>query len=400
MNRFIFSLLLLLVCEFGFNQANLHFRRLSVDQGLSQTSVSGIIQDARGYIWVTTYDGLNRYDGYNFKIYRHEPNNPNSLAASRALYMKAEEDGSIWVSTIKGISHYDPYTDKFRNYLPDKNDSTAVPFCLTYYGFINGNGDDIWISGEGGFFVLNKKTGEAKIINSPVVDSVSALDSRCLNFVRFGSKFWCSAAKFSFTTDIKSHETKLTSGPPTAGKFISPTGEKLYFCHDESVYLVDTITGQFKPLQITNRDNLNRKELILQITNGVNYDVKNYIWIGGIPFILTDSTATIVEHTQDDFWVYSAWGFCADRTGNIWAGFEDRGLLTDNYYNTKFRRYKFPNPLSPADHVNAVWSITEESDSVIWITTQNGSFRLNLNTGKSKSFSTLNANETGFPGSI
>ena len=59
---------------------DLRFDRLSLEEGLSQSTVYAIVQDRRGFMWFGTEDGLNRYDGYHFKVYRHEPENPQSLS--------------------------------------------------------------------------------------------------------------------------------------------------------------------------------------------------------------------------------------------------------------------------------------------------------------------------------
>ena len=64
---------------------HLRFDRIPTEQGLSQATVISIIQDNQGFIWFGTEDGLNRYDGYNFTIYRHDPDDPNSLSDNRIL---------------------------------------------------------------------------------------------------------------------------------------------------------------------------------------------------------------------------------------------------------------------------------------------------------------------------
>ena len=72
---------LLLICSVVTQASgpSVRFFKLSIEQGLSQNSINSIIQDNEGYIWIGTQDGVNRYDGYNFKIFRHDPQLPNSL---------------------------------------------------------------------------------------------------------------------------------------------------------------------------------------------------------------------------------------------------------------------------------------------------------------------------------
>ena len=61
---------------------NIRFNRISIAEGLSQVTVTAIVQDRRGFIWLGTQDGLNRFDGYNFSVYKHEPNDPTTLSDS------------------------------------------------------------------------------------------------------------------------------------------------------------------------------------------------------------------------------------------------------------------------------------------------------------------------------
>lgn len=72
-------LLTLLLCCSAFAEPSLRFERIGLNQGLSQSSVYTMLQDSQGFIWVGTQDGLNRYDGYEFKVFRHQAGDPNSL---------------------------------------------------------------------------------------------------------------------------------------------------------------------------------------------------------------------------------------------------------------------------------------------------------------------------------
>ena len=76
---------------------DLRFTRLSTDQGLSQTKVSQIVQDDQGFMWFGTQYGLNRYDGYNFKLFVHDPRNPNGLSGVYTSALFKARDGALWV---------------------------------------------------------------------------------------------------------------------------------------------------------------------------------------------------------------------------------------------------------------------------------------------------------------
>ncbi|MBN4077665.1 SpoIIE family protein phosphatase, partial [bacterium AH-315-C20] len=110
-------LLLLMVFEGNAQVDRLKFERISVEEGLSQSSAFAIAQDSLGYIWIGTYDGLNRYSGYDIKVYKHDPNNQNSLADNYIQALCVGDDGRLWVGTnSQGICVFDPASNDFEQF--------------------------------------------------------------------------------------------------------------------------------------------------------------------------------------------------------------------------------------------------------------------------------------------
>src|SRR5919112_513779 len=90
-------------CFFGFAQKhNLKFEHLDITAGLSQNHIMCILQDSRGFMWLGTRDGLNKYDGYKFTVYKNIPNDKNSLSHNYVTDIIEDFDGNIWVSTFGG----------------------------------------------------------------------------------------------------------------------------------------------------------------------------------------------------------------------------------------------------------------------------------------------------------
>jgi signal transduction histidine kinase/ligand-binding sensor domain-containing protein len=103
------------------------FRNIGVAQGLSQASGLDIVQGARGFIWIATQDGLDRYDGYGFRVYKHDRSDPWSLAANNLHRLMVDRQGRLWVGTTSGgLSRYDAQLDRFDNFRPDPNRSDAL----------------------------------------------------------------------------------------------------------------------------------------------------------------------------------------------------------------------------------------------------------------------------------
>ncbi|MEL6703496.1 MAG: two-component regulator propeller domain-containing protein [Bacteroidota bacterium] len=97
-------------------RAPLRHAYLGVDDGLSHSRVNAIAQDAEGFLWFGTDDGLSRYDGTGFRIYRHDPDEPRSLPHSRVTALHVEDDGTLWVGTQQGLSRFDRRVGAFQRY--------------------------------------------------------------------------------------------------------------------------------------------------------------------------------------------------------------------------------------------------------------------------------------------
>ena len=95
---------------------NIHFTHIGLVDGLSHSTIFAINQDKGGNLWFATYDGVNKYDGYNFTVYRHQYMNPNSIASDISRCIAVDDSDRIWVGTREGLSLYNRYKDAFSNY--------------------------------------------------------------------------------------------------------------------------------------------------------------------------------------------------------------------------------------------------------------------------------------------
>ena len=87
---------------------NLKFTHLTTNDGLSQGYVTAILQDRRGFMWFATRDGLNRYDGNTFVVYKNSPNDPSSLSSNFLHDLIEDDNGYLWISTNTGVNRFDP----------------------------------------------------------------------------------------------------------------------------------------------------------------------------------------------------------------------------------------------------------------------------------------------------
>jgi len=103
------------------------FHNLNSEQGLSQATARCIYQDSKGFLWVGTQDGLNKYDGYTFTIYRHDQADQNSLSNNSVSAILEDKFGMLWIGTTGGgLNRFDRQTEKFTRYLHDANNPQSL----------------------------------------------------------------------------------------------------------------------------------------------------------------------------------------------------------------------------------------------------------------------------------
>jgi ligand-binding sensor domain-containing protein len=128
--------------------AGIRFTRLSTEEGLSQTKVNHVVQDDQGFMWFATQYGLNRYDGYNFKLFVHDPRNPNSLSGVYISALFKDRDGALWVGCDQFLNKFNRATETFTRY--------PVPF-------VNDISQDragtLWLATVKGLYSLDPGTG-------------------------------------------------------------------------------------------------------------------------------------------------------------------------------------------------------------------------------------------------
>jgi signal transduction histidine kinase/ligand-binding sensor domain-containing protein len=129
---------------------HLRFERISLEQGLSQSTVFCMIQDSQGFMWFGTEDGLNRYDGYTFTVYKHDPEDPNSLGGNWIQTILEDDSGMLWVGTSEGgLDRYDRKLDQFTHYRNDPQDPSSLSDDDITAVYQDQDGD-LWIGTGGG----------------------------------------------------------------------------------------------------------------------------------------------------------------------------------------------------------------------------------------------------------
>jgi len=134
------------------------FTRISTADGLSQTRTAQIAQDDRGFIWFGTQHGLNRYDGYKFRVFLHEPGRPGSIAGNFIYSVFKDRSGMLWIGCEQSLDRLDPATEEFRHYRLERDGSEPGPVLH----ISQDRSGTLWLASGSGLRSLNPRTGEMR----------------------------------------------------------------------------------------------------------------------------------------------------------------------------------------------------------------------------------------------
>ncbi|MCX7985942.1 MAG: ATP-binding protein [Bacteroidales bacterium] len=367
--------------------SNILFSRLDINNGLSQNHINCIFKDSRGFIWIGTMSGLNRYDGNTFKVYKHSASDSTSISDNFVISITQGADGLFWIGTRNSFNIYDPRLDVFKHRLP--NELKSFPSLLNQLiSIFSDREKNLWMLTDTLGIIyyqpLKKKWTHLFHRKSDTLSLISNL----VTSVTQDSKgnIW-SINRLGIIEQINASTGRVIS------RFYLPVDNRkenyfyyLYADSDDELWIyTDAPTGlvRFNPtkkyfnkyVQGHSIRNLNNN-----LIRGVIEQSKGYIWVGtdhGGINILNKSTNTfqyILNHPdrENSLSENVVTSMYKDNQGIIWIGTFKKGL---NYYHPdliKFRHYKH-EPSNPAsigfDDINC---FAEDKYGNIWIGTNSG----------------------------
>jgi PAS domain S-box-containing protein len=339
------------------------FEHLSIENGLSQNAGLDIFQDSRGYLWIGTQDGLNRYDGYSFKIYKHDPDDPKSLSHNSILTIAEDGSGALWIGTWGGgLNRYNPVTEQFTRYLHDASDPGSIS-NNTVTSILQDLRGNLWVGTLAGLnrFDPTTSTFEHFVKDSENPQSLSS-DAISVIFEDSNRQLWIGTGAYGI------EGSGLNRFDPTLGKALryqydESDPEGLSSNNISSIYEADDgtfwiTTGGFS----LHGGGLNRFDPETGKTENFRYDPDDLHSLGG-----------------DD--LMTLWG---DSSGMLWIGTWANGLnrmdLSKPGYFTRYTNDPFfPDSLSG----NEVWSLFKDHSGILWIgTSHSGINKLPANSGQ------------------
>jgi ligand-binding sensor domain-containing protein/signal transduction histidine kinase len=170
-------LLLLFNCQIWASSPSLRFEEITLKNGLSQATVLDILQDDQGFMWFATQDGLNRYDGYDFVVYRHDQDNINSLSENYINNVFQDSQGQLWLTTRNGLNRFDPSTNEFTRFYHDIHNPNSLSANWTF-GVIEDRFGRIWVGTyNSGINIYDPKTKVFTALKHDPQDSGSLGDN-------------------------------------------------------------------------------------------------------------------------------------------------------------------------------------------------------------------------------
>lgn len=147
--RLLALLLLLVPLEFALGSEEVRFTHYSTREGLSHSSVCALLQDDDGFLWAGTLAGLNRFDGYNFKVFKQDSKDPFSLSDNYVRSLVKDSKGRIWVGTSEGLDLYDAKHEHFVHYSGVRN--TGLPAGVIHASFVD-RSSNLWVGTDTGLY--------------------------------------------------------------------------------------------------------------------------------------------------------------------------------------------------------------------------------------------------------
>ncbi len=390
---FCLTSILLLFSEM-FSQNHVSFNHLTVENGLSQSAVTCIFQDKDGFMWFGTQDGLNRYDGYNFKVFKNISNDSTSLSDNFIFSIYEDKAGGLYIETQSGkLNKYNPLDESFKILEPGKLDLSSFKMSTVKAIYFDGK-DITWRGGLGkevGLTMENKKTGEKKVYMHNPNDNSSLSDNKVYSVLRDkNGSLWVATFNGLDKLDEKTgkfqHFKNIAGNPNSlSDNWVWPLFEDL-----KGNLWVGTVKGglnKFDPNSNTfisfKNDPSDPKSLDDNFIFSIYEDRSGLIWIGtntgGVNYF--DPSSQVFEHyfniperknSLKDNNVYS---MLVDRKGNYWIGTRKGGLDKFDYKTKNFYNYSH-NPSNPNSLIdNSIQALFEDRSGTLWI----GSFSSGLN---------------------
>lgn len=387
-----YKLIFLLFCALNaIGQSNsIRFSQLSIKDGLSQSSVNQIIQDSKGYMWFATQDGLNKFDGYRFTVYKNDPLDSSSISDNFIHVVYEEPSGDFWVGTDEGLNFFDREKQRFTKFV-----HTADPKSISHnsvWGITRDKKGTLWIAtAEGGLNRLDSVNG--KPVFTAFKQGQSGLASNYLSslFCDSQGNLWIATLGGGVSVldengKFKSYKHENKNGSlanDIVWNFFEDSKKNIWIGTNEGLSKYDPSKKSFQNFISDPKDPYSISGNTIR---SIMEDPEGNIWIGtaggGLNKLdvrgnftwyknLSYNSSSLIGNT-----VYSLF---RDMQGVIWIG-TDNGISRFDYFKQNFSHYQYISSNEKGISSNMIWSILSNKDQTLWLGTDNGLCLLNRRT--------------------
>lgn len=382
MLRLLLTLCGMLFTGIGFADEidGMRFMHIGLEDGLSHSTILGINQDKEGNLWFATYDGLNKYDGYNFTVYRHQYKNPKSIANDITRCVVIDDDNRIWIGTRDGLSLYNRRQNEFSNfYYKKEGQNVAVMNIVPLHK------DWLMIGTAGGILLFDVKGGH--FMSDTLSTALHLLNPSTL--VRQGDCVYIGTESGVYTYSLQDGTLKKLVELPTKARIhgiLCQMFNRIWIATEGSgLYMYDIKAKKLKNYRYEDKTS----GLNSNYVRSLALDQENRLWVGTYSglniykegkdcFSSMESSITQVGTLSQN----SVRCIFRDSQGGMWLGTYWGGL---SYYHSLCNRFQqikhipFYNSLSD----NVVSCIVEDKMNNLWIGTSDGGLNFYDNITKS-----------------
>lgn len=407
----------------------LSFKHFNLAQGLSSSTVEVIFQDSRGFVWVGTRDGLNRYDGNEVLVFKNDTKDPHSISDNYVTTIIEDHNHNLWIGTTNGLNCFDPKQFVFKRYKHHQAGSLSHNYITSIAERENGK---LWIATLGGgvnvletntdkFTYLTAKTKALKsdFVNSLFIDvnkQVFVGTEVGLQKLENDNTFQFSDLEINKIVKKKAVSIKVIkqdkggnlllgtnedglllynyelksfrlfqhneTNPQSLGSNlvrsigVAQSGSIWVGCINGGLNLFDPISGNFYNYQ---NDPNDPKSLSQRTVSAILTDNQANLWVGthrGGVNIFMPNESKFIHHKQENnansLSYNDVKSFCEDKNGNIWIGTDGGGLNLYNRKSGNYTHFKY-NPANKATIAsNEILDIFEDKKGNLWLSTWGG----------------------------
>lgn len=359
---------------------NLKFKKYGIEDGLSQVTSRCLLEDQQGYIWIGTQDGLNRFDGYSFKVFRNDPERPKSLSSSFINCILQDSNGKLLIGTKAGLNIYDENKEAFSAFQNQLSTSNSLS-NNNVTALLEDSKNRIWIGTENGLNLMNHQTTAfERYYHDPTFSS--SLSNNNIHSLLEDSEgnIWIGTENgLNLFNEERQSFLSFHHSAKTGSSLSSNVVTNIFQDNDGQIW-VGTANG-LNQFDFDGKFRRYRHDANDATSIGGNnilsifQDSKENLWVGtanGGLNLYNHSSNTFIryQHDVDDPSSISnntIWSITEDRTGNLWVGVSNQGINFHDPRTQNFEHIKYQSSSDVSLLDNVVRSILLDNEEQLWV---------------------------------